>query len=150
VTLSEGEAAAACELVDPSITALIEKRPMWFVRHMTVNDPSPRMVEWAVCAHDQPVWWPRRSISIVLPAYLLATVPVNRKRFRSSAEARVATLTPLPLALTVTLPGLTTALVVVDVDAWPEPDGRLPPPESARPSAGTDNVPTLTPSSATT
>ena len=102
-------APAACAAWPPWSTARIANCPMWLVGHTAEKEPSADTVPCAVGAQVQPVCLPRRSISTVRPAAAGPALPVNCSGLRSNAEARVAKVIPAPLALTVTLPGLTCA-----------------------------------------
>ena len=83
---------------------------MWLARHETVQVPPGPTVAWAVGAHPHSVWWPRRSISMMSPERAPETVPVNVTFPRRNPEARVETLSPSAVAVTVLVPELTVAL----------------------------------------
>src|SRR5450432_2202402 len=68
VVVNEGVTDAALALLAETITARIAKRPMWFAVQVAANEPLAATVMWTVLVHVQPVSWPERWISIVLPA----------------------------------------------------------------------------------
>ena len=103
--------------------------------------PSEPTVAETVEAHVQFVSWPERSISIVSPARLCGAVPEKLSPLRSMAEARVCSVMPFPLVLTVVFPLCGAVTPVGDDVGWgdvvPDPPGlTLPPPDDASPLAG--------------
>src|SRR5947209_15065428 len=100
---------------------------MWLVLQLTVNEPFRLTVEWAVSAHFQPVWWPSRCTSTVVPASDAGALPLNDIWLERKAEARVWIVMPLPLAETTPLPVCTPALPDPLLDALDPPTP--PPPE---------------------
>ena len=63
----------------PSIVAFTKSGER-LVGQVAVKEPSPATVAWAVLAHCQLVWWPRRWISTVCPAWSEPACPVKAVR----------------------------------------------------------------------
>src|ERR1019366_638903 len=128
VTVSVGEAAAAWALVEAPTRARIEKRPMWFVCQLALNEPPGATVVLAVVVHLQPVSRPSRWISTGCPEALAGTLPLNWSRLRSRADSWLATVIPSPLAETVRLPGCTIVLgpaLIVEGDSDDPPEDAI-------------------------
>ncbi len=107
---------------------------MWSVCQVTLKLPSVATVVLTVGAHCQPVWWPRRSISIVLPA-APEVVPEKFRPLRSIVAALVLSVIPSPDALTGPLvEALGVLPLPVEVlEAEPEPPSPAPPLPLPRP-----------------
>ena len=93
-----------------AITARIEKRPMWFVCHTAVNEPSAATVACTVGAHSQLVSDRAVRSRPSGRAALRDTVPVTRSCLLSSADALLATVIPSAVAVTATFPECTMAV----------------------------------------
>jgi hypothetical protein len=93
-----------------------------------------------VGAQVHPVFWPESSISIVLPAWLESTRPLNRIWLFRKPAAIVVMVVPPVLALTRPVGGLPGLLEdPLEPDEEDELTWSPPPPDAARPMAGSDS-----------